>query len=243
MNPELSTPPSPMPHDCVKCGRTFLAVPLVFGSMAIYAKRYCDACIEAVELARAQERDRQEQQRLNEAWERICPPLFRDTDDRRLPCDREIIQRVLGWPYGSRGLLLHGETSTGKTRLVYHLLWRLHHHERRKIAALSGTAFSHQVGALFGEGGGRGEAFIERLTQVDVLFIDDVGKGRLTERVEAEFFHVIDERSRQLRPTLLTTNLNGEALATTWSSDRAEPLVRRLREFFDPVAVLPKATP
>lgn len=65
-----------------------------------------------------------------------------------------------------------------------------------------------------------------------MLFIDDVGKARLTDRVEAEFFHVIDERCIHLRPTILTTNLNAEGFSASWSPDRAEPLVARFQEDF-----------
>jgi hypothetical protein len=40
----------------------------------------------------------------------------------------------------------------GKTRLVYLLLFGLHHLEGRKIIALTANAFSHEVSVLFGSG-------------------------------------------------------------------------------------------
>jgi hypothetical protein len=223
---------------CVQCGAGFTTAPLQFEGRVIATQRYCESCITRRDHALRQERDQRERARLEDAWEKICPPLFRDTDPDRLPCSRAAREAVLGWQFGSRGLLVGGPPRLGKTRLLYVLLSRIHFTERRKISALSATAFSHHVSARFSEGGGKGESFVEELAAVPVLFIDDIGKGRLTERVEAEFFHIIDVRTTHLRPTLLTTNLNGQAFASMWSADRSEALLGRFREFFQPVTVL-----
>lgn len=236
MNPTTSpatSVPSPITRACGECGQPFTAQPLVIHGRVFYPKAYCDPCVERHEQAQALDRERRKAARLAETWERICPPIYRDTDPSRLPCAPACQEAVLRWQYGPRGLLLHGPTRSGKSRLAFLLLSRLHHIEQRKIAAITSTAFSHQVSALFGDGGGKGEAFIDRLASIEVLLIDDIGKGRLTDRVEAEFFHVIEHRCAHLLPTILTTNLTGDALGEAWSPDRAAPLVRRLGEFFD----------
>lgn len=229
--------PSSVSRSCEACGRSFTSLPLLLSGRVLYPKRYCDPCVESRDQAQALDRERRQTASLAEAWDRICPPIYRDSDPARLPCSPGCRESVLGWEYGPRGLLLHGSTSSGKSRLAFLLLSRLHHLEHRKVAAMTSTAFSHQVSSLFGDGGGKGEALVERLANIEVLLLDDVGKGRLTDRVEAEFFHIIEHRCSHLLPTFLTTNLTGDALAKSWSPDRAEPLVRRLREFFHVIAV------
>ena len=230
MNPTL--------RSCAQCGVPFASHPLLFEGKVLAVQRFCPDCVTRIDQSQAEDRQRRESARLAEAWERICPTLYRDTDPARLGCTPQSRAKVLSWQYGPQGLLIGGPSRTGKTRLVYLLLARLHHLERRKVTALSSTAFSHEISALFGEGGGRGEAFVNRLTRVPVLFIDDVGKGRLTERVEAEFFHVIETRTSERLPTILTTNLNGDAFAATWSADRAQPLLGRFQEFFEVTTIL-----
>lgn len=230
--------PEPTIRACQDCGQQFQSTPLVYNGQVLAFARYCEACVERHDRAKASERDRREVARLAEAWERICPPLYRDTDPDRLECSPVARAAILEWQFGPRGLLVHGPARQGKTRLVYLLLHRLHFTERRKIAALTSNAFSHQVSVLFGEGGGKGEAFVDELTKVPVLFIDDIGKGRLTDRVESEFFHVIETRTAHLRPTILTTNLTAQGLRSMWSADRAEPLLGRFQEFFQTVTVL-----
>jgi hypothetical protein len=234
--------PNPVAQHCQQCGRPFQAVPLVYGGRILAFPRYCEACTAENERVQALERERREAQHLAAGWERICPPLYRDTDPSRLNCSSAAREAILSWQFGPKGLLVHGPARLGKTRLVYLLLFRLHHLERRRIIALTANAFSHEVSVLFGSGGGRGEAFIDRLTEVPILFVDDIGKGRLTDRVESEFFHVIETRTAHLRPTILTTNLNGQALRLMWSADRAEPLLGRFQEFFQTVALIGQET-
>ncbi len=228
-----------MNSTCQGCGKSFESDPFAFDGHVLGIPRYCGSCLERLEQAHTLELERIQAAQHARAWEEICPPLYRETDLDRLCCSPVAKAAILDWRFSSQGLLIHGPARVGKTRLVYRLLHRLHFVEGRKVAALTSTGFTHEVGIRFGEGHGRGEAFVRELARVPVLFLDDLGKGRFTDRVEAEFFHIIEARAANLRPTILTTNLTAQALRGICSTDRAEALLGRFAEFFQTVTVLP----
>jgi DNA replication protein DnaC len=70
------------------------------------------------------------------------------------------------------------------------------------------------------------------MTTVDLLCIDDLGKGAWSEAVRAIFFDVVDKRMRTGRPLLVTTNDDAAQIAEKMGKlNLGDPLVRRLREF------------
>jgi hypothetical protein len=68
------------------------------------------------------------------AWQKLCPPEYRNSSHERLP-NSEKFEQVQKWQYGPVGLLLFGPTRRGKTRAVWKLLERLHFDEHRSIVA------------------------------------------------------------------------------------------------------------
>jgi len=82
---------------------------------------------------------------------------------------------------------------------------------------------------------GRGKAFLDRVCQAELVFFDDLGKCKLTENVEASLFEVIEQRTSWKRPTIVTTNDTGESLKARMTENRGNPLVERLKEFFQVV--------
>ncbi len=199
-------------RNCGRCGNVFRA-PLT-------RTEYLDLCFQCVKR-----------------WKtfcEVCPPLYRDTDPGRLPCAAETLAAVLGWEYGYRGLLLHGATGRGKTRAIWLLLRRLLD-EGREIATFDCVSFSHEITCRF-SAGGNGPAWARKLARVSVLFFDDMGKMRLTERGEAELFGLVEVRTANRLPLIVTCNHVGDTLAASLQPDTGGPLVRRLREFCECVA-------
>ena len=52
-----------------------------------------------------------------------------------------------------------------------------------------------------------------RLARAGFLFLDDIGKGKLTDAVQAHLHDVLEERTANLLPTLWTSNAGGAELA------------------------------
>jgi DNA replication protein DnaC len=222
-----------MSPDCERCGKPIDLEPVLFEGRTVYQPRLCAACqasreAELAERLAVQRIESSKRKRAAE-WEALCPPLYRDTDLAQLPADaKPSIRRVLAWQYGPRGLLLHGPTGRGKTRSVYVLLRRLHFDEGRRIATFDAVSFSHQCSQKFFDG--RGEGWINGLARRDVVFFDDLGKARVTDRVEAELFGLIEGRMARQVPTIITTNFVASLLAEKLTQDRADALIRRLVE-------------
>jgi hypothetical protein len=185
----------------------------------------CDAAQTAAVIAEAEARREAGTRRL---WEDICPPSMRATDPHKLPRPH-LLQKVLSWTYGPKGLLLHGPTGTGKSRCAWRLLER-EHNAGRRIAVVDSFSLSTELPAKFTVSCAAAEAWLARLVNVDLLLLDDVFKARLTDRAEESVFSVIDRRMNHGRPIIATTNDTGASLADRLTPDRAEPLLRRLRE-------------
>ena len=215
---------------CQDCGATFTARRPAFLAARMAPPSRCPACQEKRDrerqIAEAAEAERRRRQHLEERWQALCPPLYRETDPARLP--QEHLAAVLAWQHGPQGLLLIGPTGAGKTRAAWLLLRRLLE-EGRRIVAFDCLAFGHEAARRFRDG--TGETWAAGVARADVVFFDDFGKMTLTERVEAELFGVIEYRTAHRLPILATSNMTGADLEAKASKDRGAPLVRRLRDF------------
>lgn len=239
MSEDQIIPPEDEPKQktvpCQKCGKEFTYERVLYDGYEPFPRQHCDPCIDAAQEQRKREDEQrakaEKEQFLRESWERLCPPLYRKTDAARLP--QEPLNKMLAWEYGPQGILMHGATGRGKTRAMYLLLRKLHK-EGRKIEVIRPGHFAHECMNRFSIDGD-GPAWIERLMRVEVLFLDDFGKERFTERGESEMFTLIEGRTAECRPILATMNFGGEALASKLTEDRGEPLVRRLREFCEAI--------
>lgn len=162
-------------------------------------------------------------------WTKICPPLYRSTDPAQIP-NQEALKTVLGYKYSDKGLFLAGPTGRGKTRSAFLLLRRLHEEDYR-VDSLDCLDFGHKIAALFHEG--TGVDWVRGLSRVPMLFMDDVDKVKLTERVESELFGLFERRIANCLPTIITTNATGNQLAERMDDLRGPAFVRRLQKFCD----------
>jgi len=169
-------------------------------------------------------------------WRAICPPLYQATSlDHPLMPPPAKRTSILTWPFGPKGLLVHGQTRRCKTRLLWLLLRRIIA-EGHTVRAV--TAHEFAMTCSDAAANGRASEWFRSMTQPDVLFIDDLGKEKLTERVESDLFAVIEHRTSHGRPILTTINAkNGKEMQKKFTPDRGAPIVERLREFCHIVAL------
>lgn len=128
----------------------------------------------------------------------------------------EVLKNVTGWLRAfdpeerPGGLVLFGEVGRGKTHLLVALLREL---VLRQGVRARFVEFTHLLSDLkSGFDIGRGMAsLIDPLVDVEVLAIDELGKGRNTEFEGTVLDEIISRRYNAMRPLLATTNYQPQA--------------------------------
>lgn len=172
------------------------------------------------------------------------PEVIRETDPSRL-CDK-LRGLVDGYdPRSRQSVILFGETRTGKTRAAFLLAKKFVEAYGLPPTFLTMRGFAGQVEKAFRDR--RHSDYLDELVSAPFLVFDDLGNGgKISERFASDFFALIDERTSNRRPTVITTNLIGSVLEERLSSaskdnpnpELAAALVARLREFFRSVSLV-----
>lgn len=212
-------------RECRECRNPFELPPFKLAVKYVFV---CPTCAE-----RQAERDQREAllkagNYRAESWKTFCPAEFQSTEAHKLPSPTKL-QQVLGWPYGKRGLILHGISGRGKSRCAWELLKR-EYLAGRSVAVLD-CGFGFDYGARFSASVADAARWIDQKARVDLLLMDDTLKIKLTDSVEAALFMLVNFRTENQLPIILTTNDTGETLEARMSDDRGAALLRRLREF------------
>jgi len=132
-----------------------------------------------------------------------------------------------------KSMLLHGVTGTGKTRtawLMFNKAWMSYYPKSSQF--LSMRRLEQKIENGFSNNN-HGDV-LDELINCAVLGLDDLGKERLTQRMETDLFAIIDERTSNKRPTIITTNYNGNKLEERFNnSETGSAIVRRLKDYFE----------
>ena len=119
---------------------------------------------------------------------------------------------IYGVRPADRGLIFTGSVGNGKTHLTAAIINEL---VKEKV----GCRFQpvpellRKIRATFNRDSSVDENdIISELVNCSLLVLDDVGSEKWTEWAESILYQIIDERYRELRPMVITTNLNLEGL-------------------------------
>ena len=172
------------------------------------------------EESRRWEADQRRMEALSRLTRSCIPSEFEDA----LLTDPDVISWLEDPGYG---LLLKGRPGRGKTHQACAAL--------SVLASRGSVLFAPATEIASGYRSAKGDEsrFLASLTAPRALVIDDLGKERGWGALEA-IFHVIDRRGQRMRPTIVTTNLDGKSLLGRYAQDSqesAEALISRLSRF------------
>lgn len=192
----------------------------------------CDSCEQKAIERQKQDADCERRNRLKTAFDTICPPLYRESDLKRIYGPfREIAEN---WKFGPTGILLEGNAGTGKTRSAWHIIKRMMTEHGKNCYGLTATLFAKYAADQWHTNLEDKNAAIEAMSRCRssaILLLDDLGKQKMTDRGETELYDVLEHRTTNLKPTIITTNATGDQLKKMISEDRRQPILRRISDF------------
>jgi DNA replication protein DnaC len=125
---------------------------------------------------------------------------------------RRFVEDIDGNLDAGRGLWFMGDVGTGKTTLAM-LVSKAALDAGRSVAIYSLPRLLAEIRKTFNEDSQRSsEDLVDRLADVDLLHVDDVGAEKTSEWVLEQLYTIVDARYEQERAVIITTNLDHEEL-------------------------------
>jgi DNA replication protein DnaC len=177
------------------------------------------------------------------AYEPIGIPVeYTKTVVEKIPCNnmKKVATDWEGWKDG-RSILLHGTTRLGKTRAAWEIARRHWKSKFKKQLFFTMRGFERMID----EGFHRGDHSkrLDEIIKCPFLYIDDLGKEKMTQRIACDLFAVVDERTINHRPTVITTNFTSSGLLGRFDDQElGAALIGRFRDYFDIVGAKEEKT-
>lgn len=132
----------------------------------------------------------------------------------------------------NRGLLFSGPVGTGKSFAAGCIANELL--ERTFPVEVRMTNLPTILNRITGCSGEDRLKYLDRLWKAELLILDDFGVERGTDFVKEQIFNLIDQRSRSMKPLIVTTNLSVSDLCNV-KDMAAERIYSRILEMCVPV--------
>ncbi len=126
--------------------------------------------------------------------------------NRQVQAKRRTREFIDCYPRVERGLLYMGSVGTGKTHLAVAALAELIQTKGARGFYANFLELVQQLQMAFDGGGASREEILTPVTEAEVLVLDELGAGRLTEWVRDLLYYVINSRYMAKRATVFTTN-------------------------------------
>lgn len=221
----------------------------------------CAKCADAAIDGKAAGAKAEAIQAAERAWADICPAEFKtlkeggptrvealeagsyllEGGERPMPLDYAGLLDLAMKRAGPSPLLyLAGLSGTRKTRIAWRIVRAYFDAEvgarrPRPVAFLSSWDF--QASAQDSAGRYSSGVWLGSLIHAAVVVLDDLGKTSWTDNTSQAFFELLDQRTVNHRPTVITSNLAGAALRSWLQgaksqvlADATDPILRRIRD-------------
>ncbi|MCS7008542.1 MAG: ATP-binding protein [Chthoniobacterales bacterium] len=168
--------------------------------------------------------------KIQQEWETkwsINYPNLTNTDISLLPCEKQIIEKVLACE-GS-ACLYGNEKRSGKTRLAFMLL-KKHFMNGKRCDFYHALRLSSEASQAARDCVTY-EVVKKIVNNTDCILLDDIGKTKISESVGLFIYGIIDLSIVKNKIILVTTNFVAQELEDRFEDkDQAEAVIQRIRE-------------
>lgn len=193
-----------------------------------------DECADKALLLLAERRKAMMEEANAKRWETLCPAEFRKPIKyTNTTANKKFFNRIYAWR-ALTGLWVHGKPGLCKTRFVWCVLKR-YFDDEYQIFAISHSSFRQRITGLAASEQHEMVKWMYRLVSVDILFLDDFGKGNTTNASEEAMFDLLNARYEKNKVTVFTSEFTREDVAKRFSVERAGSIQRRLEEMSEAV--------
>ena len=223
---------------CRECNKSFDCELVTLNGRTVFQPLYCDPCNEKLIQRQDQDAQRRAAEASSARFRAMVPPMYLDTDEKRIVT--LLRAEIQNWEFGPVGLGFVGRSGAGKTRAAVCLLQRMHD-DGHNVFFISATDLALNSANQFADNPAIREisrSILKVCRSADILLLDDLGKGRMTDRAESELYDLLEYRTSHRLPTIWTSNSGGEALLNMFSDDRGEAIIRRIGKEFSTIVKL-----
>lgn len=145
--------------------------------------------------------------------------------------------------YEYQNLLFYGSTGIGKTFLTHCIAKELLDASHSVLYFSAAQLFTSLADTVFSKTGDTQESLQENLYNCDLLIIDDLGTELVNTFVASRLFSILDERDKQEKSTIISTNLSLHAIQDVYSErifSRLSSRYKIIKLFGDDIRLLKK---